>query len=971
MNACIRRCFVLGAAGWLLCGAARGEPSARYQALGLNGDLIDAIPAGHILAYRARMENRHPFSLRAYLKDLYMLRLAEPAPASAAIAPEPEPNTAPPGTPLQRATGAGAPPPAKGPVRLSVSGPGETAKAFYTLGYERALSVRGLFPLVGGERILLERSALSRPDGALKLWVVFDSGHTAHFSSQDAVAADGRVIEVLDLPADLPPRTNLRRLWVSLESADDEPVAVEFFHLLITRPARDTRLDADALIAAKPEHRVEVRPLHGVPAIFSNGEPVNGAGHTRMLSYENSNEKLKQIFAEDGLQGGTYRIVTTLGEDVWNALNPPTWLGPDHFDFSFPDGEAMRMHAIDPSAPLIFCMVLDGMPWWNYLHPDAAGVDFERGIPDYLSDEWRAAQEDAFRQFYAFLTTRPYYRNILGFELFNGGSMDCNTEINLGTPAAIARFRELLRGRYASEEALRAAWNDPEVTFETAAPQPDVKIPAPDAQTCPLLVDPATHGAYLDTMRFAEHVFQTMITDFCSMVKRVTGGDLLAGARTGDFMGNMWSIKDGSHGPVDTNPIDRLLNAPEMDFFEVQEPYLGRYLGADGGTGTPVLPFTSALRRNKLLFIQNDTPLHTGTKKADDYEYLLRHTRRVYVHAIVNGLYPYQFEVGHVRFNQPDLIREYRILSDLMTRAMRVDRSSVAEVAFVFDSDYQKFIGFDPEYDRPSRSVTLFDQIKYTWARAGVPYDMILLEDLPTSRDYKVFVFVHAFDLSPEERAIIEKHALREGKTAVFFWADGFLSHDTMGTATLSDLTGMTLRGDARERDWILAPLPALTDTHPVSDAFPMSALRHQPSHIDLSMDTAFCPSFTVEDPDATALAVYADTGETAVARKEKNGCAVYYSGPAILPPNLLRYIADEAGCRNYLDTEDACYVNASFVGAHAGRSGTVRISLPGPSPLTDVFTGEELPPASVHEIAVEKDQTLLFYRGPREAWGR
>jgi hypothetical protein len=922
------------------------DSAGRYGGLGLGEDLRAQIPARHILAFRIDLTNTAPFVMRGYLKDWYRLTLADTAAESSAVTTNK----------------------AAGSIGLSVSGAGSAAKAFYTIGYNRQYANRGTFRLYGGERIAVERSALSPADGKLRMWIQLDNGFTVAFPTPASAEMQGRVVDVLDIPEDL--NGNLHRLWFELESKTDEPVEVGFRRLMITRPSKNTRIDAGTILAERPAHAVVIRPLNGVPAIVCDGAPVNGCGYSRLLNYEIRDETLEEVYAADGLKGGTYRIVTVLGEDPWNVLNPPTWNGPDFFDFSYPDREAMRMHRIDPEARFFFCLAVDGARWWNYLHPDDAGEAFEMGLADYLSDRWRADMEDALEQFVAFLSTRPYYTNILGLMLWNGSSMDCNPEVNIATPAAIGRFRTFLRQRYTNEGALQTAWNDATVTFATATPRPDVMaVPADQTTACPLLVDPATGGAYRDTIRFMEQVWQTIVIDFCKAVKRVSGGDLLAGARTGDFMGHMWGVGDGSDGPRDTNPLAMLLECPEMDFFEVQEPYLGRYLGYHGGSGTPVLPIQSVFRRNKAVLYQNDTPLHTGTMRNDDLSFLVGHVRRCYVNGIVNGVYPYQLGVGWTRLARPELMEQYGAFNTLMTRAQQADRSSVAEVAFVFDLDYQKYIGFDPQYDKPSRSIPLFDHIKWSWARAGVPYDMILLQDLDAARDYKVYVFVHCFALSPDERALIEKHALREGKTAVFTWADGYLSDGRADSGVLSELTGLDIRSETSERNWLLKPTAALSRTHPPHDAFPMSTFDFAPQDIALPADVAYGPSFYVADPEAETLAVYAEGGAVAVARKEKNGCAVYYSAPAILPPNLLRYIVERAGCHSYVDTEDACYVNASMVGLHAGRSGTVCITLPSPSPLTDVLTGAARPSARRHEISVAEHETYLFFRGTREAW--
>ncbi len=67
---------------------AGGSP-ARYGGLELDARLLEKIPADHVLIYKADIVNEQPFPMRGYLKDHYMLQLAESVPGGAAVTPDP------------------------------------------------------------------------------------------------------------------------------------------------------------------------------------------------------------------------------------------------------------------------------------------------------------------------------------------------------------------------------------------------------------------------------------------------------------------------------------------------------------------------------------------------------------------------------------------------------------------------------------------------------------------------------------------------------------------------------------------------------------------------------------------------------------------------------------------------------------------------------------------------------------------
>lgn len=738
---------------------------------------------------------------------------------------------------------------------------------------------------------------------------------------------------------------------------------ITLHRLEIFRAPKNTRLDADRILAAPPRHQVKVTPFHGVPQITIDGVPFNGLGFGSFIH--------QQYGSYPDMLGKTgYRLayfVVNLGEDILTKWNTPSWLGPDHFDFSAIDQQAEKLLNISPEVKIILQVQLDGAQWWTLAHPEDGGIHGREGVPDYQSEAWKRDCRDAVRQMVAHVQSSAYGANVIGYELFNGISMDCNFEVNDATPGALARFRAYLRERYGSEAALRKAWKDPGVTFGSATPEtlPEYAARHPEWKAQLLADDPSKMARYFDSKRFRELTFQKTILDFARWIKEATHNRALAGARTGDFMANQWNLPAAGIEENDCNPVDLLLEAPEFDFFDIQPPYLGRHrLGTQGG-GVPHLPVRSVALRNKLLVVQDDVP-HL-VKPAPDRRTLLEMKRLVNCYSLFNGAYPYQFQMSHYRLNTPWLLEEDCRSLQIYEKAVGLDRGSVAETAIVLDLDYQRFLGMDREMRGPSRTAALLDHLKWTWNRAGIAYDLILLQDLPKARDYKLYIFANTFDGSPEKRRIVADAVRNSGKVALFLWADGYFGASRRGTEPMRGLCGIGIRASETPRSWAMTPSAALTE--PVSELFPLGRLTDTAPGEVGAADWKYAPGFTVADRAATPLALFTDSSDVAAAVKKFPGWTSIYSASPIAAPALLRYAARSAGVFSYTDTEDLFYVNRSFIALHAMADGELTLRLPEAQPLYEIHTQQEYPAAKKFLLPAEKNRTRLYFRGTKTEW--
>ena len=746
----------------------------------------------------------------------------------------------------------------------------------------------------------------------------------------------------------------------------------------VLTPLLHKRLNADEILRTLPPHNTRIRMHHGAPRIFVDDHPITGLGWGAIKNQNQSDDTIKDMSHETGFP--CYRIVVGLGHPLLD-YSQPTWLGPDFYDFSFMDRQIARVLRQNPDSYIILLLQLDGSYWWVRTHPDAAGDasvekpdDLRREmIPDYLSKEWVRDSRKLIRQLVAHVQTSSYKDAVVGYELFNGESLDCNFEVNMRTPRALERFRDLLKNRYDTDAALQAAWKEPSVSLETAMPYKGLggnpwKLWPPEEKSDMIIIAPAEQRQLIDSRDYYTWAYWQVIGNFAKAVKEATHHRAIVGARAGSLFCGAWT------GPslARLDRIGEFLKIAEIDFLDQWEPYPGRGLGHYGG-GAPINPHTCLALAGKLLMRQDDVRTHTGPDRGfgatnTPAETLVKQ-RRVFLNALTLGLTPYLWQMSY-RFNTPELMKEWPCQQDIFQRALNTDCRSGAEVAYVCDPEVTRYFGSDYMYTEPTSGFALYEYPRFLWARAGVPYDMIGVDQLEQARPYKVYVFFHTIQLSAEQQKIIHQVLKANGAVGIFLWADGVIdAAGKFNPAAMSQLVGMRIGASRKARNWKMDASQWFRDETGLADNAAFGVLEHYEDYDRDAANKVFSPSFTVEDPLARVMATFPDTGQSGVALKQQNGWTSIYSVSANVHPSIIRYALKITGGFQYTSTEDLCYINHSFVGFHTQQDGQISLQLPAETALYDVYNDQELPRSREFSLTVEKMKTYLFFRGSKQQW--
>jgi len=742
---------------------------------------------------------------------------------------------------------------------------------------------------------------------------------------------------------------------------------VDLVKVLIYRKNINNKLTADKILATPPKNIVKVEKYNGVMTFMENGKPINMLGFASMLQqqYGDYTKFIKETSSD------VMMLITPVGEHPLLGFYPATWLGPDHYDFSYLDEQAMDVLKVKPNIKFVISVPIDGACWWTYENPkDSINVKF--GVANQYSEKWKVDARNAVRQLVAHIQTSPYANNIIAYELYNGHTLDVNFDVDYDSMATLKEFRKFLKEKYKTGDELEKVWGVS--SFDTPLIERYVNEEFPLAtMQSPLLVDPKTRGKFLDGKEFRQFAFESVLIDFGKWIKEATHNRVLVGARSGNFMGNIWPWEPDKQDISEVwpmNPIKNTLESKYFDYFDVQEPYIGRSKLGDSGSGVPITLPQALGAYNKVVVIQDDIPhLVNRPDVNNDKFYLKEMKRRIYANALIRGMYPYEWRMAHYDLEQDFLLKTFKEIKQITDKGFKLDRSSVADVAIVYDVDYQKYIGTDEQRNNPSRGDVLFDELKFTWDRAGFAYDMIFLDQIPKMKKYKLYIFVHTLAVTDRQLEILENNVLKDNNGAIFVWADGYTNGKEISARYQSKVVGMDIKSLSENRSFKMTPADWFKKEVSISSDYPMGTLSLRTASEPDSINWTYSPTFIVNDPMAKPIAYYENTNDVSVAIKEDKDYFTIYSASPVLSPSLLRYAAKKAKVFEYINSEDILYANKSFICVMPKDDKNISLNLKEPSYVYDIFNNIEYSKGNKIEFAHKKDTTYLFYLGTKTSW--
>ena len=649
-----------------------------------------------------------------------------------------------------------------------------------------------------------------------------------------------------------------------------------------------------------------------------------------------------RAFARHGIHLFSYGV--SMGE--W-------WRGPGRYDFSPVAARLEALRHADPKSLALLRVGINPPDWWIAKHPAEQMVVANREDRRWKhrhasmsSEPWRKEAGEALGALIEHFTASPLARHVLGWHF---GAGDCGEWAYAWgeccadySPAQLAAFRRWLRKRYKTAEALRAAWNNPKATFETAAvPPPQRRYRGEWGE----LFDPAKSRDVVDYLRFHSETVADAIVGFARVARKASRGQHLVGAFYGYSIPTLWRPaawhNSGHHA------LARVLASPDLDF--ICDPYVYR----DRHPGQACVPQTlpEAIRlAGKLHLLEDDTrtfltkddPRH-AFGRCPDLATTIGVLRRNWAAAATQSGGLWWMEQGAGWFQHPDVLADLGRLRGLHARLAPSALRSNAEIAVVVSQKSQPFMAQTPNLVLPLVTQQIVRELSFV----GAPFDLILASDVGRARDYRLTIFPASYYVPEAERTRI-RALHRAGRTFLWLHAPGLMAEGATDAASSSALTGIRLRlaqigGTAHVR---------ITDrANPLTRGLPAGTVYGTDRRIAPLLEavdpeatvlgTAFATSLNVHDGVGWALPTYARPGLVA---KTVDGARVIFSATGPVPAPLLRNVAREAGVHLYDEAGDVVYASRGLVAIHYASSGPRTLRFPPGKRIRDPWTGRELP---------------------------
>jgi len=508
-------------------------------------------------------------------------------------------------------------------------------------------------------------------------------------------------------------------------------------------------------------------------------------------------------------------------------------------------------------------------------------------------------------------------------------------------PGAQRSFREWLSRLYSGDvEALRKAWNRPDITFETA------QIPPADRYWVdgPLL-DADTQQDIADHTRFYSEGIAESVLMLAGVLKQATPRRILCGTYYEDITCN-----SANH-----IALGRYLDSEALDYLAGPAAYGIRMAGYQGAVRSV---FGSTLLHGKTYLTEQDwrswhsvpdSPENNlAWGRAETAEVHNAMVRRECGMMLAFGLGTWWYDMSGGWF------RDDRIMSGIAEALRAFDRdlstegTPRADLAVFVSEESNHYVA--PKCGGQFRYDGILQQI-HELNVAGVPYRLYLQSDLGRAQlpEHKAYLFLNPYYLSQTQREAISA-LKRDGKLLIFVHAPGVIGAPDPA-AVVSEVTGLQVQRTADGTR--LATTATSTDT-PI-----LAGLDGV-----LNYATGYnVPAYEVVDPQATALATYAGAESIAAAARDFGTWKSAFIGVPGLSAPFVSNLARWAGCWVAAEPGDAVYASEHILTIHAIFPGHKVLHPLRPSRVTDLTTGEVVSEiAKSIDLDMQRGETRWFW---------
>ncbi|MBQ8755715.1 MAG: beta-galactosidase [Lentisphaeria bacterium] len=731
-----------------------------------------------------------------------------------------------------------------------------------------------------------------------------------------------------------------------------------------------------------------VEKIDGVPRITMDGKAIT-----------------PRIFAGNFLYGGGRKRVFRPGniEEIRMAAETGIVIVSPEFRPLFDDVPKSRENLekvckmvldIDSRIYLMprFSMTIDmvDMPPWaivdgkiNSTEGDVGLVDNGQKHPSIDDPRFRAEMLKSMRQTVEFLEEK-FGNRMAGYHI--GGLKVCEwqylnfenvfTGYDVGTRNA---FREWLRKKYGTDEALAKAWNRPGITFDQVLVPTDAERRGRPGFA---FREPAVSQFQIDFDFFRNEDMCDIACELAQVVRDVCGKRRL----TCLFYGYIFECSTTPTGPATVGhcTLQKMLKHPAVDLLTGPFSYMGeaRELGGSSVTHTAAESITAAgkvwINEDDLLTPIGDAQRAPRSKPYGitwDEIYLKYRAQLAAVYARNYGIWWFDLHGTSWYNHQPMWDETVRVSAAPEKVLISAPAAYEPEVCLTIDEDSLKYAESSRDARLNFRGATY--QIRDRVSRSSTRWGSFLLSDLlEREQPSKLDIHSSAFALTREQRIALRERA---AKTAtIWMWAPGYVdvTSGKFSTDAVRELTGFSVykvdeskkEGEKTETEVVVlnGRKTVINKTDAVSavmEPWAKAQIAGLPDKAGFGMSVD--PVLAVKTrPGDRVIARYARSKAPAIVwRPAANGkAAALFCGVNELPQALVRFMAKQGGAQIYCEKDLHINANEKLLAFTAPADGKYTVNSGYEGVWFDPQNDRSFP-GPVIRITMKKGETVFLFK--------
>jgi len=728
---------------------------------------------------------------------------------------------------------------------------------------------------------------------------------------------------------------------------------------------------------AAPSPRIEIRPHHGRPSLFIDGQPLQPA------MYSAPSGRFEDIWPNSIPRFLPHKI------NVYLMPLPQAWLGHNGRRM-FWDGDTVSEEPIftsaekveeaitfvldrDPDATIVIRLMRREPPSWRELHPDQCVIT-ESGepidCPSLASTLFNETAVCYYQAVVRFCQSRSWGNRVIGYVNYERSEGSHRPVIGGHlfdhSPVMLERWRQYLRDTYETEAALRKAHGDPSLSFDTiGVPHDMLRDPMPEAVSHLHWQAGADNRAVRDYLLLTRDLYHGAFRQTCKTLREAAGPDKIILHDTFKLpmlgwtnMGFFWPEASWPVLYPDINAGSGSMNTcelTELDGFDgLCTPYDYQVRGS-GGIFEPEAGADSMALRNKLFFVEQDLRTYRGGfgryGTCRDMPEFTAVTWRDLATAMTRAFNNYYCDHNADYFSEPAMHDVVGRQVEVLKASVDWPHNTVPGIAMIVDDA----AALETTGSGHVMNEAIMWEQKMGISRCGVPYRIYPFEDLALDGfpEHRVYYFPNLHRVDEGRMALLREKVFRNGHVVVWGPGSGISDGETIGAEHAARLTGFQFT----QQDINYPRRVQITNfDHPITAGLSEDCIYGSP----VSYGPVLYPSDGVRLGQAWSK-MNDDTAGLSL--KEFDNYAALFTTAAPLPADLWRAIARFAGTHVYCETNDVLMASAGLVALHSIKSGPKRLALPGTCAVHDLINDEPVSEAT-DQIAFDlKAPETRFFR--------